>query len=109
MAARAEIVETCTVTSKGQTTVPKAIRQALGVRPGDRIAFRAVGGQVTVERVGEGHADPAIGAFLHLIEADIAARRNLGGLPPAVLETLRDVLDGGDVDLDAPIDGDVSL
>ena len=29
-----------TVTSKGQITVPKAIRDALGVRPGDRLAFR---------------------------------------------------------------------
>ena len=29
-----------TVTSKGQITVPKAIRDALGVLPGDRLAFR---------------------------------------------------------------------
>lgn len=28
------------LTSKGQITVPKAVREALGVHPGDRIAFR---------------------------------------------------------------------
>jgi antitoxin PrlF len=28
------------VTSKGQITVPKRIRERLGVRPGDRIVFR---------------------------------------------------------------------
>lgn len=28
------------LTSKGQITVPKAVRVALGVEPGDRIAFR---------------------------------------------------------------------
>lgn len=28
-----------TVTSKGQVTIPKAIRDALGVRPGDRVRF----------------------------------------------------------------------
>lgn len=28
------------LTSKGQITVPKAVREALGVSPGDRIAFR---------------------------------------------------------------------
>ncbi len=39
-----------TVTSKGQITVPKAIRDVLGVRPGDRLAFRArEDGTVVVE------------------------------------------------------------
>jgi antitoxin PrlF len=28
-----------TLTSKGQTTVPKAIRESLGLKPGDRITF----------------------------------------------------------------------
>ncbi len=29
-----------TVTSKGQITLPKRIRQRLGVKPGDRVSFR---------------------------------------------------------------------
>ena len=29
-----------TLTSKGQITLPKGIRERLGVKPGDRIAFR---------------------------------------------------------------------
>ena len=29
--------ETSTVTEKGQTTVPKSIRQRLGINPGDKI------------------------------------------------------------------------
>jgi antitoxin PrlF len=28
-----------TLTAKGQTTIPKAIRQHLGVKPGDRLRF----------------------------------------------------------------------
>ena len=28
-----------TVTSRGQTTLPKAVRTALGVKPGDRIRY----------------------------------------------------------------------
>lgn len=39
-----------TMTSKGQITVPKDVRTALGVGPGDRLAFRiAADGTVTVE------------------------------------------------------------
>lgn len=32
-------METATLTSKSQITVPKAVREALGVGPGDRIQF----------------------------------------------------------------------
>jgi AbrB family looped-hinge helix DNA binding protein len=43
-------MSTATITSKGQITVPKEIREALGVRPGDRLAFHARGdGTVVVE------------------------------------------------------------
>jgi antitoxin PrlF len=39
-----------TITSKGQLTLPKEIREALGVGPGDRLAFRIqADGVVTVE------------------------------------------------------------
>jgi AbrB family looped-hinge helix DNA binding protein len=39
-----------TVTSKGQITVPSALRQALGVTPGDRLRFvRAPDGSIRLE------------------------------------------------------------
>jgi AbrB family looped-hinge helix DNA binding protein len=39
-----------TITSKGQITIPKAVRDQLGLREGDRVAFRVVGdGRVVVE------------------------------------------------------------
>lgn len=38
------------VTSKGQITLPKEVRDALGVKAGDRVAFRAgVDGRYVVE------------------------------------------------------------
>jgi AbrB family looped-hinge helix DNA binding protein len=33
---------TAKVTSKGQITIPKEVRDALGLVPGDRVAFRLV-------------------------------------------------------------------
>lgn len=39
-----------TVTYKGQITLPKAVREQLGVRPGDRVSFRATeDGSIVVE------------------------------------------------------------
>jgi AbrB family looped-hinge helix DNA binding protein len=43
-------MSSATITSKGQITVPKDIRDALGVHPGDRLAFRTrEDGTVVVE------------------------------------------------------------
>jgi AbrB family looped-hinge helix DNA binding protein len=38
------------VTSKGQVTLPKAVREALGVEPGDRLLFRVVDGHALIAR-----------------------------------------------------------
>ncbi|MGX9105031.1 AbrB/MazE/SpoVT family DNA-binding domain-containing protein, partial [Escherichia coli] len=47
------VEEVCTITAKGQTTVPKAVRQALGVGYGGRIAFRVEEGSVTIRALAE--------------------------------------------------------
>ena len=51
--------EFSTITAKGQTTIPKSVRQALGVDYGGRIAFRVGRNGVTVARADESD-DPAI-------------------------------------------------
>jgi antitoxin PrlF len=40
-----------TLTSKGQTTIPKAIRDSLGMKTGDRISFTLMLDGVVVMRV----------------------------------------------------------
>jgi len=41
---------TSTITSKGQVTIPKEIREAMGIEPGDRVVFRMdASGRVVVE------------------------------------------------------------
>jgi antitoxin PrlF len=71
------IEEISTITAKGQTTVPKAVRQALGVDYGGKIAYRIQKGRVTVHNPEAEHHDPTLAAFLGLIEKDIAAGRNV--------------------------------
>jgi antitoxin PrlF len=38
------------VTSKGQVTVPKAVRDALGIREGDEVVFRVEGSRAVLAR-----------------------------------------------------------
>jgi AbrB family looped-hinge helix DNA binding protein len=40
-----------TLTSKGQTTIPKAIREALGIKVGDRMTFTLLPEGVVLMRV----------------------------------------------------------
>ncbi len=107
------VEEVCTITAKGQTTVPKAVRQALGVGYGGRIAFRVARGRVTVHALPEeGDADLALAPFLALLEADLAARPTEAVRPlPEALTGRLDALaaEAGEVDPDAPIKGEVSL
>ena len=66
------IHEVATVTSKGQITLPKPIRQALGISVGEKIAFDLRGTEIVVTRAEDAeHLDPAIAAFLSILERDI--------------------------------------
>jgi len=78
-----------TITSKGQVTIPKAIRQAMGLRPGDRVRFlRREDGTVVVEpetvdvRTLEGMLKDKVERPVTLEEMDEAIAR-------AVVESLR--------------------
>ena len=37
-----------TLTSKGQTTLPKEVREALGLKPGDKVRYLVTGDEVRV-------------------------------------------------------------
>lgn len=104
------IVEESTLTAKGQTTVPKAVRQALGIDPGDRIAFRIDERGVTVERGGLPAGDPALGPFLNLLARDVEQRPEaLRDLTPEFAARIAALTAGAEVELDAPIEGEVAL
>lgn len=108
------IHEQATLTSKGQITLPKAIRQALGVTAGAKVAFELRDGEVLVTRAESLHEDPAITGFLEMLDKDIRLGRYVGAIPEdlanAMLATLnpKDIADDdGNSDID--IQGDVEI
>lgn len=64
---------TSKVGPKGQVVIPKDVRDRLGIRPGDRVAFSLADGGVLVERVDanstlEGHFEGS--GMLAALESD---------------------------------------
>jgi len=45
------LVGISTVSEKGQITIPKKVRERLGITPGDRVVFEIDGGRVFLSRV----------------------------------------------------------
>ena len=107
-AAMPAIHEVATLTSKGQITLPRPIRQALGVDAGGKLAFDLRGSEVVVTRVDAEHEDPAIGAFLSVLARDIEAGRNIQGLPEELARAMLEHAGHG-VNLNEEIDGEVEL
>lgn len=103
------IEEACTITAKGQTTVPKSVRRALRVDCGGKIAFRVENDRVTVHNARREHVDPALGAFLKLIENDIAAGKRVHDLPRLLRTAMRQAAKTADVDIGEELTGDVDL
>lgn len=104
-----DIHEVATLTSKGQITLPKSIRQALGVAAGSKVAFNLrEDGQVLVTLADAEHEDPAIVAFLALLAEDIRAGRNIGSLPDELARAMAEQVDHN-ISPDEEIDGDVVI
>ena len=107
-AAMPAIHEVATLTSKGQITLPKSIRQALGADTGSKLAFELRGSEVVVTRADAEHEDPAIAAFLTLLARDIEAGRNVRGLPEDLARTMLEHA-GHKVELGDDFDEDVEI
>ena len=105
--------EDSTITAKGQTTVPKAVRQALGLGSGDRLSF-VVDDQrrVYLEKAGSYEAeDPVVTSFLDFLARDMAEHPDASVLPfpPALRDRIAALVEGIPVDTDAEIEGEVAL
>ncbi|NGM33660.1 hypothetical protein G4G93_06865 [Methylobacterium sp. DB0501] len=98
------------IAAKGQTTVPKAIRQALGVSYGGEIDFVVdEGGRVSL-LAAETEADPVIDGFLMFLAQDNARNpQHITAFPTDLAARMTALTVGTTVDLDEEIDEAVTL
>ncbi|MDP3258366.1 MAG: type II toxin-antitoxin system PrlF family antitoxin [Bosea sp. (in: a-proteobacteria)] len=104
------VYERSKITAKGQTTVPKAVRQALGVSYGGEIAYVVdEGGRVSLVAAQE-ETDPVTDGFLTFLAQDMAKNpAHLTAFPTALADRMTTLTAGMSVDPDEEIDGDVTL
>ncbi len=93
------------VTSRGQTTLPAAIRKMLALGEGAQIIFRAMpDGTVIIARKPETMADPVVDRFLAFLASDIARHpQSLVPVSSAFIAQAQSLVEGVEFDLDAPL------
>jgi antitoxin PrlF len=98
-----------TITERGQTTVPSAIRKALGVGKQGKVVFRQMddGSVVIAPKSADRQPDPVIASFLAFLEQDMMKRPEvLVPLPQRLLDRGKALVEGVKVDLEAPLTDD---
>ena len=99
------LVTESTLTDRYQTTVPDAVRKALGLSKREKIRYTVQSnGEVLLSKADQLDEDPLIGKFLSFLATDIASNpaqvRALGGdLANRVQSLVNDV----NIDLDSPL------
>lgn len=98
-----------TITEKGQVTIPKPVRDALGLEFGGRVAFCIDENRnVSVERDDVDEDDPLIDGFLVFLAQDMERHPERIAAFPDDLRNRMQAL-AGDVYPDDPIEGEVVL
>lgn len=99
-----------TLTDRYQTTVPETVRRALGLNRRDKIHYsiRPDGEVVLTRATPKDVDDPLLGAFLDLLEQDIAAHpERLRPLDDKLLAAMQKAAsEAGEIDLDTPLPED---
>lgn len=100
--------ETSKLTDRYQTTVPSGVRKQLKLVKGDHIRYCIEpGGRVYIEPARAEDADPVLGPFLDLLEADIKAHPDhLKAFDGALHARLQALVGDMEVDLDQPLSAD---
>ena len=94
-----------TLTDRYQTTVPEAVRQALGLNKRDKIFYTIQSdGRVLLSRVEQTEADPVLEQFLAFLAQDMAGNPQLiQPISSDLLNRAQSLVTGMEIDLDTPL------
>ena len=111
MAKKAEILEiAATITDRGQTTVPAAIRKMLALGKRDQVVFRGLADGTVMISKKEARADdgdPVIRRFLEFLARDMANEpARIRPVPKSLLSRGKITVKGVKIDLDAALPDD---
>lgn len=92
------------VTTKGQVTIPKQIREKLGVKPGDEVGFREEGQTVILENAGVKNAKDKFKRRIQKAQALAAQMLQDGRMEPLGMsvDEYMDMIRGYSEDADDP-------
>lgn len=111
MAKTAEILEIpATITERGQTTVPAAIRKMLALGKRDQVVFRGLANgtvMISKKEARGDDSDPVIGNFLEFLARDMTNEpARIRRVPQSLLARGKALVKGVKVDLDAALPDD---
>ncbi|HMO45076.1 MAG TPA: type II toxin-antitoxin system PrlF family antitoxin [Rubrivivax sp.] len=98
-----------TLTDRYQTTVPETVRRALRLGKRDKIRYSIrPSGEVVLTRIEVSESDdPVLGRFLGFLAQDISSHpERLQAVDAGFARRLQSLVDGIEVDLDAPLSAD---
>lgn len=107
---RAVVERVGKITEKGQITVPKPVRDALGVSYGGRIVFRVDESGVSVHAAEEETRDPVLESFLLFLARDMQQHpEKILSFPKPLARRMAELAGTAKVDLDEEVEGPVAL
>ena len=94
-----------TLTNRYQTTIPKVIRDALGLEKLDKIRYTVQpDGSVLISRAEQGEDDPVLDSFLKFLADDIIQNpQNIKTIDSDLLDRIRSLVSDVDIDLDSSL------
>ncbi|WP_028572981.1 type II toxin-antitoxin system PrlF family antitoxin [Desulfonatronum lacustre] len=96
-----------TLTERYQTTIPKVVRETLGLGKGDRLRYSIDAGEVFIARVDEEENDPVLEEFLAFLVRDMEQHpERIQAIDSGLAQRITSLAQNIQVDLDQPLEED---